>query len=43
MKFFRIHTDGPRSPWKLATLAILILVVVGSFFLQIILGVCPVP
>jgi len=44
MKFFRIHTDdGPPSFWKAAVLAILILLVVGSFFLQITLGVCPVP
>ena len=44
MKFFRIHTDedGP-STWKLAVVAILVLLVVGSFFLQISLGVCPVP
>lgn len=44
MKFFRIHTDeGRPSIWKLTVLAILVLLVVGSFFLQISLGVCPVP
>jgi len=44
MKFFRIHTDdGLPSVWKLVVLAVVILLVVGSFLLQISLGVCPVP
>ncbi|MGD8427205.1 MAG: hypothetical protein PVH63_06215 [Balneolaceae bacterium] len=44
MKLFRLQPDdSPPSLWKMAFLAILVLLVVGSFILQISLGVCPVP
>lgn len=46
MHYFRIHTapsDDPGSRWKGLFWGGLTLLIVGSFLLQMSMGLCPVP
>lgn len=44
MKFFRPNiSDESPSKWKIFFWAFITLVIVGSFFWQMSLGLCPVP
>lgn len=45
LRFFRNNPDGESTslPFTYIFLAVVVLLNVGSFFLQLGLGVCPVP
>jgi hypothetical protein len=44
MKFFRPDTSETTAPsWKYLFWGLVMLVIVGSFFLQMSMGLCPVP
>lgn len=44
MKIFRPNTDASSGfSLKLTFFVVVILLIVGSFFLQMSLGICPVP
>lgn len=45
IRFFRIEPeeDSEGSSFKYFFLAIIVVLVVGAFFLQLSMGICPVP